>query len=177
MENMLLGPQRPPWNPIHIDPNLWNSSVTSAIMGMCHTLVYNKPIDKETNFVVTLKENFEVFLHDPSFFLLKSDNFFVPHMTLNQPSGKAFRLKAVTKKRMNRKGKFECKSEPGYNFGLCVKKSVGQKAGCNSPWVDHTVDSLPVCNSTKDILRYDTLYNQIFLADEHKLLELTDCQV
>ena len=110
-----------------IDPKLWNSSFTFTVMGMCHTLVNTEPIDKETSFVVTLKENFMVFLHDPSFFLLKSDNFFVPHLTLTNPSGKGFRLKAVTKKRMDRKGKFECKSELGYSFGRCVEGSVAKK--------------------------------------------------
>ena len=83
----------------------------------------------------------------------------------------------MTKKRLDRKGKFECNSDPGYNYGQCVKESVAKRAGCNSPWVDHTVDSLSICNSTKDILRYDTLYYEIFVADEHKLLELTACKV
>ena len=176
VKNVLLAPQRQSGLK-HIDPKLWNSSITSAIMGMCHTLAFREPIDKETSFVVTLKKNFVAILHDPSFFLLKSDNFFVPHMTLNRPSGKGYKLKAVTKKRMDRKGRFECTSEPGYIYGLCVKESVAKMAGCNSPWVDHTVDSLPMCNSTKDILRYDALFYEIFLADEHKLRDLTDCQV
>ena len=179
VEYVVLAPQTPSssWNYKHIDPKLWNSSITSSFMGMCHTLVYREPIDKETSFLVTLKEDFTVFLHDPSFFLLKTDNFFVPSLTLIRPSKKGYKLKAVTKKRMDRKGKFECNSDPGYNYGHCVKESVAKRTGCDSPWIDHTVDSLPMCNSTKDILRYDDLYYDIFLADEHKLLDLTGCKV
>ena len=86
----------------------WNSSLTSTILGMCHTMVYPETIDKTKNFAVALKDNFLVILHDPKFFVLKSDNFFVPHLTLNNPTGKGFRLKAVTKKRMNRAGRFDC---------------------------------------------------------------------
>ena len=177
VDSVGLAAQTPPFHFKQIDPKLWNSSFTSTVTGMCYTLVNSEPIDKETNFVVTLKENFMIMLHDPSFFLLKSDNFFVPHLTLNNPSGKSYQLKVVTKKRMNRKGKFECKSEQGYSFGRCVEESVATRVGCNGPWLNHPVDSLPMCNSTKDILQYDTLYYQIFLADEHKLRDLTDCQV
>ena len=160
-----------------IDPKLWKSSITSSKMGMCHTLAYLEPISLETQLRVAMKGEFTVFLHDPSVFVLKSDNFFVPHLTLNGPSGEGYKLKVVTKKRMNRKGIFECQSDPGYSYSECVKESVAKKIGCNGPWVDHIVDSLPVCNSTKDILDYSFWFYQIYLADEHKLEELTDCQV
>ena len=128
VDSVKLATQKPPFSFKQIDPKLWNSSLSSTIMGMCHTLVYNETIDKETNLLVTLKENFMVILHDPSFFVLKSDNFFVPHMTLTNPSGNSFRLKAVTKKRMDRPGKFECNSEQGYSFGRCVQVWVFYKS-------------------------------------------------
>ena len=62
-------------------------------------------------------------------------------------------------------------------FDHYVQESVAQRIGCNSPWFDHPLDSLPMCNSTKDIQQYDALYYQIFIADEHKLREITDCKV
>ena len=166
-----------PFSSTTIEEKLWKSTITAARMGMCHTLAYSEPIDLEKHLQVTMKGEFTVFLHDPSFFVLKSDNFFIPHLTLNGPSKKGYKLKVVTKKRMNRKGIFECQSDPGYSYSECVKESVAKKIGCNGPWVDHIVDSLPVCNSTKDILDYSFWFYQIYLADEHKLEELTDCQV
>ena len=153
----------------------WNSSLTSTMLGMCHTMVYPETIDKTKNFAVALKDNFLVILHDPKFFVLKSDNFFVPHLTLNNPTGKGFRLKVVTKKRMNRAGSFDCHPDPSYNYGTCVKESVAAKINCNSPWTDHKVNGLPTCTTIKQINDYDSLFNKILFADEPELRNLTGC--
>ena len=125
----------------------WKSFLTSTLFGMCHTLEFEEPMQKGDMFSVFLKGNFVVMLHDPRFFVLKSDNFFVPHLTLTK-SGKGYKVKVVTKKRLNRDGKFECTIEAGYNFGNCVKRSVARLTGCNSPWTDFTLENLPLCNTT-----------------------------
>ena len=158
-------------------PSHWNSTLTTTLMGMCHTMVYPEPIDKSSKFVLTMKDDFLIFLHDPNFFLLKSDNFFVPYLTLNKPAGKGYRLKTVTKKRMNRAGRFDCQPDSSYNFGTCVKSSVAKSTGCNSPWSDQSVSSLPICNTTKQLSDYEALFTKILFADQPELQNLTGCLV
>ena len=133
MENMT-------WSNNDAPNSKWKSFLTSTLFGMCHTLEFEETMKKGDMFSVFLKGNFVVMLHDPRFFVLKSDNFFVPHLTLTQ-SGKGYKVKVVTKKRLNRDGKFECTIEAGYNFGNCVKRSVARLTGCNSPWTDYTLEN------------------------------------
>ena len=155
----------------------WNSSLTMTMLGICQTMAYPEPVDKMSSFQVTLKGNFMVVLHDPNFFLIKSDNFFIPYLNLNNPTGKGYRLKVVTKKRMNRAGKFDCNPDSGYNFGTCVKASVAKSIGCNSPWTDHSVGTLPMCSSIKEIEDYEALFNKMLFADQAVLQNLTGCLV
>ena len=155
----------------------WKSSLTATLLGMCHTLEFEEPMKKRSMFSVSLKGNFVVMLHDPRFFLLKTDNFFVPHLTLTNSARKGYIVKVVTKKRLNRDGKFECTIEAGYNLGNCVKRSVAKQIGCNSPWTDYSLDNLPFCNTTTQMRAYETLYSEIFYADQYELHQLTKCRV
>ena len=99
-----------------IDPAFWDSSIEVPLFGLCHTLIYPKPMDINDFMVVVLKKNFRIFLHDPKFFVQRMDNFLVPFLDLDNPNGRNYRLIATTKKRLQRRGKFECSPDDGYNF-------------------------------------------------------------
>ena len=100
----------------NIDPVLWTSSIVVPVFGLCHTLIYPKPLDMQDFIVVVLKKNFRIFLHDPKFFVQRMDNFLVPFLDLDNPNGRNYRLIATTKKRLHRRGKFECNPDDEYNF-------------------------------------------------------------
>ena len=105
----------------YIDPNLWTSSLVVPLFGLCHTLIYPKPMDMHEFIVIVLRKNFRVFLHDPKFFVQRMDNFLVPFLDLNKPNGRNYRLIATTKKRLQRPGKFDCNPDDGYNFQVDTK--------------------------------------------------------
>ena len=100
----------------NIDPAFWISSIVVPIFGICHTLIYPKPMDLDEFLMIVLKKNVRIYLHDPKFFVQRMDNFLVPFLDLDNPEGKNYRLIATTKKRLRRPGKFECIPDDAYNF-------------------------------------------------------------
>lgn len=104
------------YNATDIDPALWTSSIEVTVFGLCHTLIYPKPMDINDFIVIVLKKNVRIFIHDPKFFVQRMDNFLVPFLDLDNPDGKNYRLVATTKKRLRRPGKFECIPDDAYNF-------------------------------------------------------------
>ena len=83
----------------HINASSWNTWMTTTMFGFCHTLVYPKPMERLEAMIVILKGDFRVMLHDPNFFVLRYQNFYIPYTLLDQPSGKNYFLVAKTKKR------------------------------------------------------------------------------
>ena len=140
----------------HINASSWNTWMTTTMFGFCHTLVYPKPMERLEAMIVILKGDFRVMLHDPNFFVLRYQNFYIPYTLLDQPSGKNYFLVAKTKKRMRRPGKYDCNPELSYNFENCVRTSLAETIGCLSPWDPRPLEvegSFEVCNSTSEVER------------------------
>ena len=140
----------------HINASAWNTWMTTTMFGFCHTLVYLKPMEPLEVLVVYLKGDFRVMLHDPNFFVLRYQNFYIPYTLLDQPSGKNYNLVAKTKKRMRRPGKYDCNPDLSYNFENCVRTFLAETIGCLSPWDQRPLEvegSFEVCNSTSEVER------------------------
>ena len=138
----------------HINASSWNTWMTTTMFGFCHTLVYPKPLEPLEVLMVILKGDFRVMLHDPNFFVLRYQNFYIPYTLLDQPSGKNYFLVAKTKKRMRRPGKYDCNPELSYNFENCVRTFLAETIGCLSPWDPRPLEgSFEVCNSTSEVER------------------------
>ena len=138
----------------HINASAWNTWMTTTMFGFCHTLVYPKPMERLEAMIVILKGDFRVMLHDPDFFVLRYQNFYIPYTLLDQPSGKNYFLVAKTKKRMRRPGKYDCNPELSYNFENCVRTFLAETIGCLSPWDPRPLEgSFEVCNSTSEVER------------------------
>ena len=138
----------------HINASAWNTWMTTTMFGFCHTLVYPKPMERLEAMIVILKGDFRVMLHDPNFFVLRYQNFYIPYTLLDQPTGKNYNLVAKTKKRMRRPGKYDCNPESSYNFENCVRTFLAETIGCLSPWDPRPLEgSFEVCNSTSEVER------------------------
>ena len=139
----------------YVNSSLWTSWMTTTMFGFCHTLVYPKPLEVQNILMVRIKGNFRVMLHDPTFFVLRYQNFYIPYTLLDNPNGKNYNLVVGTKKRMNRPGKFECNPDTSYNFEKCVRRSLANQIGCLSPWDPRPLGGdFKMCNLTSEVKRY-----------------------
>ena len=155
----------------HINASAWNTWMTTTMFGFCHTLVYPKPMERLEAMIVILKGDFRVMLHDPNFFVLRYQNFYIPYTLLDQPSGKNYFLVAKTKKRMRRPGKYDCNPELSYNFENCVRTFLAETIGCLSPWDPRPLEgSFEVCNSTSEVERCVARTDLLFWCQK-KVLE------
>ena len=139
----------------YVNSSLWTSWMTTTMFGFCHTLVYPKPLEVQNILMVRIKGNFRVMLHDPTFFVLRYQNFYIPYTLLDNPNGKNYNLVVGTKRKMNRPGKFECNPDTSYNFEKCVRRSLANKIGCLSPWDPRPLGGeFKMCNLTSEVKRY-----------------------
>ena len=139
----------------YVNSSLWTSWMTTTMFGFCHTLVYPKPLEVQNIFMVMIKGNFRVMLHDPNFFVLRYQNFYIPYTLLDKPDGKNYNLVVRTKKRMQRPGKFDCNPDSSYSFEKCVRISLANRIGCLSPWDPRPLDGdFKMCNLTSEVARY-----------------------
>ena len=158
-----------------INNSVWISRMTDTLNGMCHTLIYDKDISKETYLRISLKYNLTVFLHDPKFFVFKDTFVFIPYLKLDDVFRKEFMILATTKKRMKRKSKFDCNPDENYNFENCVRQKIVDGQGCVTPWDRRTTDELPKCSNMSSVEAFESYYNQVFYSSEEELEELTGC--
>ena len=158
-----------------IDSSLWTSRMTDAFNGMCHTLTYDKHINKTTSLNINLNYNFSVFLHDPKFFVFKDTFVFIPFLKLDDVFRREFIILATTKKRMRRESKFDCNPDGNYIFQNCVRKKIVDSQGCTTPWDRKTTDKLPKCSEMSSMKEFESYYNQVFYSSEEELKDLTGC--
>ena len=158
-----------------INSSLWTSRMTEVYNGMCHTLFYDKNINKETSLNIRLNLNFTVFLHDPKFFVFKDTSLFIPFLKLDDVFRKEFNILATTKKRMTRDSKFDCNPDENYNFDNCVRQKIVDSQGCATPWDWRTTEKLPKCSKIPNMKAFESYYNQVFYSSEEELKDLTGC--
>ena len=159
-----------------INSSLWTSRMTDTENGICHTLTYDKDISKRTYLQIGLNYNLTaVFLHDPKFFVFKDTNVLIPFLKLNDVFNKEFIILATKKKRMKRKSKFDCNEDENYNFADCVRKTIEDGQGCQTPWDQRTADELPKCSEVSSMLEFESYYNRVFYSSEKELKNLTGC--
>ena len=129
--------------------------------------------------IVKLHKNvtdYKLFLYDPTFFILKSDNAVVPHITLDKPLHALYNLARATNIRMKREDLFECNLDEEYNYSECVEQHLQAKTGCQSPWRTYKGD-LPKCTTMEEVMILDNAYTDMYLADQNDLVRLTGCPV
>ena len=160
---------------------IWKSSMATPLMGVCHTMVYKEPLSIMDGLDIVLgKEprSYKVFLHDSTFFLQKSDSYFIPFVFLNKPKGENYKIVTSRNTRMNRPGKFECNKGTDYNFNQCVTQSLAIKLGCTFPWAaEASTENIHICNTTEKLNAYWSVYNTMYLANQHSIFDLTGCKV
>jgi hypothetical protein len=166
---------------IKVNSSNWRSKMAVTYLGLCHTLVYQETFDLHSWIIVSLMKNYQVILHDPSFYIQKSDSFFIPFLELAKPaSGAGFTYSIVSsqKTRMNRPGKFECNMDTNYNFNKCVRRSLADLVGCQYPWDgEGAIDSMEKCNTSTALLVYENIYNDLYVGSKKEVEEITGCQV
>ena len=163
----------------------WKSSMASTALGVCHTLVYKKLLSTTQYLHIGLKQgsayepsSYKIYLHDPTFFLHKSDNYFLPFVFLDKPKGENYKIVTSQNARMNRPGKFSCNQDPSYNFNKCVSNNLATQIGCMFPWAaEHTNKEFQICNTTEKVKTYWEFYNTMYLATQQSLEDLTGCLV
>jgi hypothetical protein len=156
----------------------WTSSMTISLNGLCHTLVYKQSIDRKSWIVVSLIKKYEVILHDPTFYIQKSESLVIPYISLDKTGGYTYQIVTSKNTRMNRPGKFDCNTDIDYNFNQCVRDNLAAKIGCQFPWDGKgSMDSMHKCNTTKAIQEYGKMYEGLYLGSKQEVEELTGCQV
>ena len=159
----------------------WKSSMATPALGVCHTLVYKELMSgRDKLYVVLTNEtsSFRIYLHDPTFFLQKSDSYFIPFVLLNNPKGEQYKIVTSQNTRMNRHGMFSCTEDTGYNFNQCVTDSLATKIGCRFLWpAEQTIEKFKVCNTTEKVNTYWNIYNTMYEVTQQELEDLTGCQV
>ena len=159
---------------------IWKSSMATTMMGVCHTIFYKEPLSSMDSLVIHLKEeprSYKVYLHDSTFFLQKSDSYFIPFVFLNKPKGENYKIVTSRNTRMNRHGKFECNKGTDYNFNHCVTKSLAIKLGCTFPWAAEVLtENIHMCNTTEKLHEYWGIYTTMYLATQRYLEDFTGCQ-
>ena len=158
-----------------INSSLWTSRMTDVYNGMCHTLIHDKYMSKETYLNIGLNHNFTVFLHDPKFFVFKDTSIFIPFLKLDEIFRKEFTLIATRKKRMKRESKFDCNLDKDYNFENCVRQKIVDSQGCTTPWDQRPTDKLAKCSKMSSMRAFESYYNQVFYSSEEELKDLTGC--
>ena len=81
--------------PLLLDLSLWTSKMTLSSLGMCHTLSYSQLVDRYDALIIHLAQDaidYKIYLYDPKFFVHKTDNYFIPHIYLENPQHKTYRL-------------------------------------------------------------------------------------
>ena len=154
----------------------WTSSMTKVSTGMCHTMVYEKNTTTKSHIKISSKKNLTIFLHDPKFFILTHGNFFLPFLRLEAQIGKGFKIAATNIRRMNRPNKFDCNTDPNYNFRECVRMKISNSQGCVSPWDHKTTDTLPTCSNVSSLNNFAVFYRSAYQSSSREELEeLTGC--
>ena len=160
---------------------IWKSSMSTSLLGVCHTLVYKEALSSTDILWIKLKEKpwkYKVYFHDPTFFLQKSDSYFIPFVFLSKLNGKEYRIVTSRNTRMNQPGKFECTKDTDYNFNTCVTNSLATKLGCTFPWAaEVSTDKFHICNTTEKVYEYFSVYLNIYDETQQYILDLTGCKV
>ena len=160
---------------------VWISGMAVKTLGVCHTLIYKKPLSSMESLLIILKEepkSYKVYLHDFTFFLQKSVSFFIPFVLLEKPKGESYEITTSQTTRMNRPGKFECNEDTSYNFNQCITDSLATKMGCLFPWAaENSNDKFQMCNTTQRVLEYRDIYNTMYLGNQQYIENQTGCQV
>ena len=159
----------------------WKSGMATRVLGVCHTLVYKSLISSMDMLQIVLREepsSYKIYLHDPNFFLQKSDSYFIPFVLLDNPKGEQYKIVTSQNTRMNRPGIFSCKEDTDYNFNKCVANSLATKLGCRFPWAsDQTNRRFQICNTTEKVNEYWKTYDILYMATQQHLETQTGCQV
>ena len=161
-------------------PN-WISGMAVQMMGVCHTLVYKKLLSSMESLIILLKEepkSYNMYLHDPTFFIQKSVSHFIPFVLLEKSKGESYEITTEQTTRMNRPGKFECNEDTHYNFSQCITGSLANKLGCLFPWAaEKSNNKYEMCNTTRKISEYWDIYNTMYFGNQQYLKNQTGCQV
>jgi hypothetical protein len=161
-----------------LNMSTWTSSMGLFLLGLCHTLVYTEPVDRHSWILINLVKKYEVILHDPTFYLQKSDNLFIPYVSLEKTGGFSYNIITSQLTRMNRPGKFECNSNADYNFNTCIHHSLAAMVGCQFPWDGKgALDSMQRCNTTTAVQEYEKINQKLYMSSKEEVAELTGCQV
>ena len=160
---------------------IWKSSMSTSLLGVCHTLVYKEALSSTDILWIKLEEKpwkYKVYFHDPTFFLQKSDSYFIPFVFLSKLNGKEYRIVTSRNTRMNQPGKFECTKDTDYNFNKCVTNSLAIKLGCMFPWAaEKTNEKFQICNTTEKVKEYWITYDAMYMVTQQYLEKITGCQV
>ena len=157
----------------------WTSSMPLTSIGMCHHLIVTEPLNRHDLLVIILNDGmkkFKVYLYDKNFFMLKSDNTFIPHIALESPTTQQLKFVTSRNKRMDRNSKFECNNEITYNYNQCVRQSLIDKIGCRYPW-DNIKDNTQECKTTEEIEKYENAFYDRYYDVQGELNERTGCKV
>ena len=99
---------------------------------------------------------YNVFIHDPTFYLHSLTPSAVPQIKIKKkPSHETrnFDLIYITMTqhiKINRPG-FPCNESQDYQFRTCVKQSVSHKIGCRMEWDDDSDTTWPLCTSIEQL--------------------------
>ena len=160
---------------------IWKSSMSTHFLGVCHTLVYEEALSSTDILLIGLRgkpRNYMVYLHDPTFFLQKSDSYFIPFVFLSKPNGKQYKIVTSRNTRMNQPGENECNKDSDYNFNTCVTNSLATKLGCTFPWATElSTENFQICNTTEKVYEYFGVYLNMYDDTQQYILDLTGCQV
>ena len=178
ISSVLLGTDKEAFKQVH--PS-WKSSMATPAMGFCHTLVYKELLSGMEELLVVLKNeqsSYKIYLHDPTFFLQKSDSYFIPFVLFKNPKGEKYKIVTSQNTRMNRPGRFSCIEDAGYNFNKCVSDNIATKLGCRFPWAaEQANEKFQICNTTEKVIEYWNIYNTMYRVTQEELEDLTGCQV
>ena len=156
----------------------WTSSMTLSSLGMCHSLSYPRLVRHNETLVIWLTpgpKKHKLFIHDPTFFEQKSNNYFIPHKLLDQPEFKTYGIVPTQHVVLNSPPKTVCNEDPSYDFTHCIRSSVVSSTGCQVPWDNVTNTVLDPCNNTNQLYKYGRTYYNFWMADEKETVSLTGC--
>ena len=147
---------------------------------VCFTLTYDLQLTRNDQLVIAFVRNltnYNLYLHDADFFMLKSDTFFLPYITKIKPTNDFYKLEATYKLRMNRPSKFECNTDKNYDFNQCISNNIVKRIGCKYLLSSSTMTNYPKCTTDIQLEKYKDITTKSFFSCQQELQGLTVCKV
>lgn len=172
------------------DDQMWTEDITYVKKGKCYRLEYDQKIGTNySNDVIAFKKHriaiAEVFIHDPSFFIMTFNLAAIPHIKYDlgndvnsfglQSKKDTILIISVTQHINLNKPHRPCEESPSYDFTICVKMSIARKTGCKPSWDVFITKRMTTCSSLEQLENFEAFYEELYNMEQKDIFKTSGC--